>query len=383
MKKEIKRNIRPFIKYCVVGLLGTTIDIGGLFILVDIYSFPVLPAATITFLLATINNFILNKNWTFRNGSENYKKLYIKFLLVSVAGLIITLLSMHFLVYVLLIWYILAKAITSALVLVWNFLVNKLWTFRMRKMADIKEGDLKLSVIIPAYNEENRIAKTLEIVYEYFKKKEISFEIIVIDDGSSDNTFSVVSSHFTRMPNLKYEKLPKNMGKGAAVKRGVEIARGSYILFSDADNSTPIDQYEKLDAEMINGGYDIVIGSRYVKSSNIRVRQPKMRILLGRIGNKLIQFFLLEGINDTQCGFKLFKSSVAKDIFSFQKVYRFGFDMEILVIARNLGCSISELGVDWLDVGGSRLRPLKDSIITFKDLFYIKANLWSGRYDRD
>ncbi|MDA3802416.1 MAG: glycosyltransferase family 2 protein, partial [Patescibacteria group bacterium] len=147
--------------------------------------------------------------------------------------------------------------------------------------------------------------------------------------------------------------------------------------------STPINQFLKLKQEMIDKRVDIVIGSRYLNSSSVKIKQKLFRVWLGRVGNFLIRLFLLDGIKDTQCGFKLFKSHCVKDIFSFQKVKRFGFDMEILLIAKNLGYSILETPVDWYDVGGSRLRPLRDGIITFKDLFYIKLNLWSGRYDRD
>ena len=383
LKNIFHKNYKPFIKYAVVGVLGTAIDIGSLFVLVDLFYFPIIPAATISFLLATINNFILNKIWTFRHPSMNYRKLYIKFLIVSLVGLTLTLLSMNFFVFVLGIWYILAKALTSVIVLVWNFLANKFWTFKIASSNGSFDSSLDLSIIIPAYNEEKRIASTLNIINDYISSEKLNAEIIVIDDGSSDRTDLVVASFLPTINNLRFEKLAKNSGKGAAVRRGVELALGNLILFVDADNSTPIEQFSKLKQEMIENKADIAIGSRYLKSSNVKIKQPFFRIVLGRIGNFLIRAFLLDGVKDTQCGFKLFKGAAAKDIFSFQKVKRFGFDMELLVVAKNLGYTVSEVAVDWFDVGGSRLRPIKDAIITFKDLFYVKLNLWSGRYNRD
>lgn len=377
------KNYKPFIKYSLVGILGTAIDIGSLFVLVDLFYFPIIPAATISFILATINNFVLNKNWTFRHPSMNYKKLYIKFLIVSLIGLALTLLSMNLFVFVLGIWYILAKALTSMIVLVWNFLANKFWTFKIIEAKTFSSGFLDLSIIIPAYNEEKRITSTLKNINEYINLEKLKAEIIVVDDGSLDKTDLVVTSFLSTINNLKFEKLARNSGKGAAVRRGVELALGNLILFVDADNSTPIDQFTKLKKEMLENNFDIVIGSRYLKSSSVKIKQPFFRIVLGRVGNFLIRAFLLEGVKDTQCGFKLFKGAVAKDVFSFQKVKRFGFDMELLVVAKNLGYKVSEVAVDWFDVGGSRLRPLRDAIITFKDLFYIKLNLWAGRYNRD
>ncbi len=147
---------------------------------------------------------------------------------------------------------------------------------------------------------------------------------------------------------------------------------------TDADNSTPIEEYASLIQKMRKN--DIAIGSRYLKNSQVKRKQSASRIAIGRIGNFLIQMFLVDGITDTQCGFKLFTHHSAKEIFFRQKVTRFGFDVEVLVIANTLNYSIAEVPVSWFNSPESRFRPIRDAIRTFFDLLYIKLNLWSGRY---
>jgi len=292
---------------------------------------------------------------------------------------------MYVLVFILAFWYILAKIVTSGLVLSWNFLANKLWAFKAltknKTPADIYTYEL--SIVIPSYNEENRLGHTLRAIEGYLNERKIKAEIIVVDDGSQDGTGGVVKNFQKNTPNLQLITLAKNKGKGFAVRTGVEKAIGEYIVFTDADNLTPIEELNKLFSVLHNTEAHVVIGSRYLKSDNVKIQQPRYRVMIGRIGNLLIRTFLIDGIKDTQCGFKLFRNEVAKDIFRFQKVSRFGFDMEMLVVAQNLGYKISETPVNWFNSTDSRLRPIKDRLITFKDLIYIKLNLWSGRYDKD
>lgn len=213
---------------------------------------------------------------------------------------------------------------------------------------------MKLSVIIPAFNEEKRIVKTLEEIREYLKN--FDSEIIVVDDGSTDTTaiFSQIS-------------YPKNMGKGYAIKKGVERAAGDLILFIDADNATPIREVEKL----LKFDSDIVIGSRYLPESHIEKKQPFFRILIGRLGNRLIGLLVVKNIKDTQCGFKLFKKNIAKELFSELQTYRFGFDIEILARAQKKGLKIVEVPVTWLHHEHSRVRPIRDAFKTLADLIKI------------
>jgi len=380
MKESITNKYTVFIKYGIVGCLGTAVDLGSLYLFVDYLHIPLLVATAISFMLAVINNFILNKYWTFQNKNSNIRKQFIKFMLVSITGLFLTEICMAFFVYVLKIWYMAAKLITSGLVLTWNFLANKYWTFKDRLFYSPRRDryDYDVSIIVPAYNEERRIINTLECVNKYFLGKTITRQIIVVDDGSSDNTAGLVENLKNDIDNLSVIRYCQNRGKGYAIKKGIEESHGEYILFSDADNSTPIEEFEKV-CPLLKSNH-VVIGSRYMPGSNIIVSQPGYRVLIGRLANKLIQFFLLDGIQDTQCGFKAFRHEAAREIFSRVKVNRFGFDMEILAIARLLNFSVREIPVSWNNSPESRIRPVKDVIRTFGELVYIKLNLWGGRY---
>jgi len=381
MKPRIETFL-PFIKYSLVGALGTLIDLGSLYILVEHFTIGVLLASTISFLLAVINNFILNKIWTFENKSKNYRKLFIKFLIVSLVGLALTLISMEILVYTFKIWYILAKAITSIIVLTWNFLANKFWTFRTRKFKEIISNnyEYELSIVIPCYNEALRIKSTFKCIESYIKKAKINCEVIFVNDGSLDNTREILEEFVTQDNKYKLINLSKNEGKGSAIMNGVMKAKGKYILFTDSDNSTPIEEFSKLYSILLEKNADICIGSRYLDRKLVKIKQPWYRILISRLGNFLISLVLIDGIKDTQCGFKLFRSQVAKEIFNMQKIKRFGFDMEVLIIAKHYKFKIVEVPVSWINSTDSRFRLVQDSLITLKDLIYIKLNLICGRY---
>ena len=237
----------------------------------------------------------------------------------------------------------------------------------------------ELSIIIPAYNEEHRIKSTLLSISAFLKNEKINAEIIVVDDGSTDFTSRIVESQKNEIPNLTLISLPKNLGKGNAIKTGVMIASGELILMMDADNSTPINEYTKLKASLTNE-YDIVIGSRYLKDSNVKIRQPFYRIAIGRLGNMLISIFLVKGIKDTQCGFKLFRHAAAKQIFSRQKIQRLGFDMEALAIAQLLNYKTKEIPINWFNSVETRLRPIHDTFGTLLELIRIKINLLGNKY---
>ncbi len=383
--KHLYRDFKQFFRYALVGASGTFLDLGSLFIFVEYVKLPLLLAATFSFILAVVNNFLLNKLWTFKDPSKNYRKLFIKFLIVSLVGLGLTLSLMHLLVNVFMIWYMISKAITSLVVLTWNFLGNKLWTFKSKKFESNNHESFlyDLSIVLPAYNEENRIKSTLILINDYVVSTGLNAEIIVVDDGSKDRTVEILEACKGKIKNLKVESYKQNQGKGFAVKTGILSSKGKYILVADADNSTPIEELENLMKELKESKAQIAIGSRYLAASKVQVRQPRYRIILGRLGNILIRMFLIDGIRDTQCGFKLFEHNVAKNIFSLQKVKRFGFDMEMIVIATSLDYKIVEVPVSWFNSVESRVRPIKDAIITLKDLFYIKINLWSGRYKVD
>lgn len=229
-----------------------------------------------------------------------------------------------------------------------------------------------LSVIIPAYNEETRLKGTLDKVHSYLEGKDLKYEVIVVDDGSLDKTKDVaLESNLYREGKLKLLENKTNMGKGFSVKRGILEAGGDCILFSDADLSTPIEEFEKL-YKYIKSGFDIVIGSRAIEGSDIKLHQPFYREYMGRFFNRLVQLFVMKGIIDTQCGFKLFKAEIAKDIASKQKVKGFSFDVEILYLANKRGYKVKEAPVVWLNSPSSRVNPFVDSCKMFFEIVSIK-----------
>jgi dolichyl-phosphate beta-glucosyltransferase len=240
----------------------------------------------------------------------------------------------------------------------------------------------KLSVVIPAYNEEKRITDTLMSVDAYLEKQPYDYEIIVIDNNSKDKTSEVVKNLEATSIQKSSVVLVTTPGKGAAVKAGLlESATGDIVMFMDADNATPISEIEKF-LPYFDQGFDVVIGSRYTNPDLVKVHQPFYRIVLSRMSNLLIQFLAVPGIKDTQLGFKAFTSKAAKDIFPLVSIIRWGFDMEVLTIARAQGYKIKEVGVSWTEHGGGHV-PLKAYVESLIDLFKIKLRSVTGHYKKN
>jgi dolichyl-phosphate beta-glucosyltransferase len=237
------------------------------------------------------------------------------------------------------------------------------------------------SVIIPAYNEEKRIGKTLERVLEYLAAAGADFEVIVADDGSRDATARVVGEIAARDARVRLVQLRENQGKGEAVKRGVLASRGDWVLFSDADLSTPIEEVEKLVAKA-DEGFPVTIGSRTIRGANVEVHQPWYRELMGKTFNAFVRMIALGGFVDTQCGFKCFRGDAARMIFERTRIKRFAFDVETLVIARRLALPIAEVPIRWLNEPHSRVAIFRDSLRMLLDLFRIRWYALSGRYNR-
>jgi len=231
----------------------------------------------------------------------------------------------------------------------------------------------EISIVIPAYNEENRIGKTLEIIINYCKKNFKDYEIIVVDDCSKDSTNNLVLSYKNK--KIKLLKNLKNRGKGYCVKIGVLNAKFPLILFSDSDLATPIEEVKKM-ISYIENGFDFVIASRNLKDSKIFVKQPKYRQNIGKLFALFVN--ILTGIifKDTQCGFKLFKKYPAKFCFKKTTIERFTFDVELLYIAKKHEFKIKEVPVTWIDKPGSKVKVLRDSYRMLKDLFKIRLNDW-------
>lgn len=237
-----------------------------------------------------------------------------------------------------------------------------------------------LSVIIPAYNEEKRLPRTLEEIDEYLRKQDYNYEILVVNDGSKDRTVEVAKSLIPKIKNLKVTGYEKNQGKGYAVRFGMLKAKGDFRLFTDADNSTSIDQVEKV-WPWLGKKYDIVIGSRDVKGAILDPPQPWLRqVILGE-GFKLYRKIVLNlwGIEDTQCGFKCFTKAATENVFSKCKINRFAFDPEILIIAQKMGYKIKEIPVYWRNEPESKVKP-KWMVNMAIDLLKIRWNLIVKKY---
>jgi len=237
-----------------------------------------------------------------------------------------------------------------------------------------------LSVIIPAYNEEMRLPKTLEEIDKYLSKQSYDYEILVVNDGSKDKTVEVAKSLIPKIKNLKVTGYEKNQGKGYAVRFGMLEAKGEYRIFTDADNSTSIDQVEKM-WPYFKESYDTVIGSRDVKGAILDPPQPWLRQLILGEGFKLIRKIIigLWEIEDSQCGFKGFTDRAANEIFPRCKINRFAFDPEILIIAKKLGYKIKEIPVYWKNDPESKVK-FKSILKMGLDLFKIKWNLITKKY---
>lgn len=238
---------------------------------------------------------------------------------------------------------------------------------------------IRLSVIIPAYNEEQRLPKTLESVREYLSKQSYASEVLVVSDGSKDRTCDLVREYMPSFPGLRVIEEAGNRGKGYAVKRGMEEAKGAFRLFMDADNATTVDQVEKMWPK-VEEGFEVVIGSRDIKGADIAVAQSWWRRRLGDIFNLLVQTMSgLWGLWDTQCGFKGFTAKAAGDIFPHLTIERWAFDVEVLVIAKKKGYRIAEVPVRWVNDPHSKVK-LKGMIRMLKEIGTIRMNMTMKRY---
>ena len=240
--------------------------------------------------------------------------------------------------------------------------------------------EIYLSVIIPAYKEQRRLPKTLKEINKYLSKQDYNYEILVVDDGSPDKTSDVAQSLVSEIKNLKPTGYQKNRGKGYAVRFGMLEAKGKYRIFTDADNSTSIDQIEKM-WPYFEKGFDIVVGSRDVKGAVLDPPQPWFRNVITGESFKLLRKILvgLWGIEDTQCGFKGFKAEVVEKVFPKCKIDRFAFDPEILVLCKRAGYKIKEIPIYWKNDLESKVK-FKSMVKMGLDLIKIRLNLLKRVY---
>ncbi len=234
-----------------------------------------------------------------------------------------------------------------------------------------------LSIIIPAKNESKRLPLTIVDLDKKLKSFDFSYEVIVVDNKSSDSTSKVMERFSTMMPYLKLME-GDGLGKGSAVKAGMLEAKGVYRLFLDADNSTSVDQFEKM-LPYFKEGYDVVIGSRYVDGAVMDPPQPFYKRVLGRAGNLIIRIFLLPGFKDTQCGFKCFKSEAASHVFERSSIGGWGFDAEAIVLAIRAGFRVKEMPIIWKDDSETKV-SFFDYFRVLGETVLIRFRLWTGYY---
>jgi glycosyltransferase involved in cell wall biosynthesis len=232
-------------------------------------------------------------------------------------------------------------------------------------------GAVDLTMVIPAFNEAIRLPPTLARMRDYLDAGEDSYEVLVVDDGSDDDTVTVAESAARDWPQLQVLQLPHNQGKGAAVREGMLRGRGTLRAFSDADLSTPIEELPRLRSHL-GGVCHVAIASRDAPGSDIQVHQPRWREFMGRTYNRILRLLVLPGIRDTQCGFKLFTAEAAEACFGPLETFRFGFDAEVLVRAHRRGWEIAEVPVRWRHVEESRVGGIGDALRMLGDLVRLR-----------
>ena len=242
------------------------------------------------------------------------------------------------------------------------------------------EGNFGLSIVVPSYNEQFRLPPSLDRIAAYIAASQRMTEVLVVDDGSTDGTAEVAASFADRIANLRVLKNGKNRGKGYSVRHGMLEAKGEVVLFTDADLSAPIEEAEKLLAAILE--YDVAIGSRAIDRSLIKVHESAFREFAGIIFNKIVRIVLRLPFVDTQCGFKAFRRERCRIVFAQQRIERFGFDPELLYLARHHGLKAVEIPVEWSHSPATKINMLWDSVQMFVDVFTIRWNALRGCYPK-
>lgn len=234
-----------------------------------------------------------------------------------------------------------------------------------------------LSIVIPAYNEEHRLPGSLQKIDEFLNQQSYTFEVIVVENGSTDRTTELVEQYQTTHPYVRL--LHSAKGKGCAVQTGMLAGRGRCLLICDADLAMPIDEVNKMLPVLLDG-YDVVIASREGEGA-VRFDEPYYRHLMGRVFNLIVRVLAIPGLQDTQCGFKMFRDAAAQDVFSRQTMTGWAFDVEVLAIALRRGYRVTEVPIHWYFMSESKISPLRDTFTMVNEVIKIRANVRRGLYD--
>jgi dolichyl-phosphate beta-glucosyltransferase len=233
---------------------------------------------------------------------------------------------------------------------------------------------IDLSVVVPAFNEADRLGSSVQRVRDYLTGRDVRFEIVLVNDGSTDGTGALMAELAKLMPEVRVIDLERNRGKGRAVREGVLASRGDRVLITDADLSTPIEELPKLE-RALEVGVDVASGSRFATGARIELAQPPHRVVMGRVFSAVVRLLLLRGVRDTQCGFKLLRADVARRVFTDLRIDRFAYDVELLYRCRMQGAHIAEVPVRWLHSGRSSVAPLRDSAAMLRDVLLLRTRL--------
>ena len=240
-----------------------------------------------------------------------------------------------------------------------------------------------ISIVIAAYNEEKRIKPSLFKVKEYLTTQGMNYEIIVVDDGSTDYTGQIVTDLMPQIPHLKVIRYETNRGKGYALRQGVLASKGEVVLLTDADLSTPIEELSLLLPLISDNKCDIAIGSRALALSEIIKKQPWWRQGMGKLFNKIVKILIVDDFSDTQCGFKIFSGDIVRGLFKEARIDRFAYDVEILALAKKKGYRIIEVPIKWINSPESKVNPIRDSLQMLFDLLRIRLKIGSVKTKRN
>lgn len=230
-----------------------------------------------------------------------------------------------------------------------------------------------ISIVIGAFNEENRISRSLQKIHDFLRGRDTDYEIIVVDDGSIDRTTPLVAELARTVAGLRVIRYEKNRGKGYALRTGVLASKGEAVLVSDADLSTPIEELDTLLPYLSE--CRIAIGSRALALSKIVVKQPWWRQQMGKTFNRIVKLLVMDDFNDTQCGFKLFTGETARELFMESRIDRFAYDVEILALAKKRGYRVAEVPIKWFNDPASKVHPIRDSLKMLADLVRIRLSV--------